>query len=412
MNELTTEHYRALLGLDANWKVTSVEFFPTRKAVDIHVSFCGSGLKCPKCKCDCTQADLAPQRSWRHLDTMQFTTTIHASVPRSKCEECGVLTLPVPWADKHSRFTLLFECMAIEVIQACSSLSAAATLLGLNWKSVHAIMDRAVERGLKLRQLDEVKHVGIDEKSFGKGQDYVSVMVDIDNNRVLEVEPGRTRESVDNLWKTLTETIRKGIEAVAMDMWQPFMESTRVACPDAEIVHDKFHVSKYLGEAVDKVRREENKQLIEEGNDTLKGTRQLWLYAMENLPKDKSAAFLSLQKEDLQTGRAWSIKENFRHFWECKTIEDAEVYFRCWYSWSTRSKLPPIVKVATMLKRHLDGILAYITHRITNATSEGFNSRIQSIKSAARGFRNFENYRTRILFFCGRLELIPNVSNH
>ena len=412
MNELTTEHYRALLGLDANWKVTSVEFLPKQKAVDIHIVFCGSGLNCPKCRCDCTQADLAPQRSWRHLDTMQFTTTIHASVPRSKCEECGVLTLPAPWADKHSRFTLLFECMAIEVIQACSSLSSAAALLSLNWKSVHAIMERAVERGLKLRHLDEVKHVGIDEKSFGKGQDYVSVMVDIDNNRVLEVEPGRTREAVDNLWKTLAEPIRQGVAAVAMDMWQPFMESTRVACPNAEVVHDKFHVSKYLGEAVDKVRRQENKQLLEEGDDTLKGTRQLWLYAMENLPDDKSASFLSLQKEDLQTGRAWSIKENFRHFWECKTIEDADVYFRSWYSWSTRSKLPPIVKVATMLKRHLKGLLAYITHRITNATSEGFNSRIQSIKSAARGFRNFENYRTRILFFCGRLELIPSVSSH
>ena len=412
MNELTTEHYRALLGLDSNWKVTKVEFLPKQKAVDIHISFCGTGLKCPKCNCDCTQADLAPQRSWRHLDTMQFTTTIHASVPRSKCEECGVLTLPAPWADKHSRFTLLFECMAIEVIQACSSLSSAAALLSLNWKSVHAIMERAVERGLKLRHLDEVKHVGIDEKSFGKGQDYVSVMVDIDNNRVLEVEPGRTREAVDNLWKTLAEPIRQGVAAVAMDMWQPFMESTRVACPNAEVVHDKFHVSKYLGEAVDKVRRQENKQLLEEGDDTLKGTRQLWLYAMENLPDDKSASFLSLQKEDLQTGRAWSIKENFRHFWECKTIEDADVYFRSWYSWSTRSKLPPIVKVATMLKRHLKGLLAYITHRITNATSEGFNSRIQSIKSAARGFRNFENYRTRILFFCGRLELIPSVSSH
>jgi transposase len=412
MNELTTEHYRALLGLNANWKVDSVKFLPMQKAVDIHISFCGLGLECPKCKCHCTQADLAPQRSWRHLDTMQFATTIHASIPRSKCEECGVLTLPVPWADKHSRFTLLFECMAIEVIQACSSLSAASSLLGLNWKSVQTIMDRAVKRGLKLRNLDEVRRVGIDEKSFGKGQDYVSVMVDIDNNRVLEVVPERTRESVDTLWKTLNERLRKGIEAVAMDMWQPFMESTRVACPNAKIVHDKFHVSKYLGEAVDKVRRQENKRLLEEGNDTLKGTRQLWLYALENLPEDKTTEFLSLQKEDLQTGRAWSMKENFRHFWECKTVEDAKVYFTSWYTWTTRSQLAPIVKVATMLKRHLDGILSYITHRITNATSEGFNSRIQSIKSAARGFRNFENYRTRILFFCGRLELIPNVSSH
>jgi transposase len=167
------------------------------------------------------------------------------------------------------------------------------------------------------------------------------------------------QKAVDILWKTLNETIRQSIEAVAMDMWQPLMNSTRVACPNAEVIHDKFHVSKYLGEAVDKVRRQENKELIDAGKNTLKGTRQLWFYPLENLLKDKSTAFLSLQMEDLRTGRAWSIKENFRHFWECKTIEDAEVYFRSWYSWSTRSKLPPIAKVATMLKRHLEEILAY-----------------------------------------------------
>ena len=232
---------------------------------------------------------------------MQFTTTIHASVPRSKCEECGVLTIPVPWADKHSRSTLLFKFMAMEVIQACSTLSSAAVLLGLNWKAFHAIMERTVERGLKLRQLDEVKQVAIDEMSFGKGQDYVSVMADIDNNRVMEVERDRTWEAVDKLWKTLDEPIRNCIAAVAMDMMditQHLMESPRVACPNAEAVHDKFQVSKYLGEAVDKIRRQANKKLIE---------------------------------EDLQTGRAWSIKENFRHFWECKTIKDADFYFRSWY---------------------------------------------------------------------------------
>jgi transposase len=98
-------------------------------------------------------------------------------------------------------------------------------------------------------------------------------------------------------------------------------------CP-RQVVHDKFHVSMSLGEAVDKVRGQVNKQLLKEGDDTLKGTRQLWSYAMENLPKDKSTAFLSFQKEDLQTGRAWSIKENFRHFCKCKSIDDAEVYFR------------------------------------------------------------------------------------
>ena len=106
--------------------------------------------------------------------------------------------------------------MAIVVVQACSNVSAAAALLGLNWKTVHSIMDRAVQRGLKLRELEQINHVGIDEKSFGKGQDYVSIMVDIDNKRVLEVQPGRTRESVDNLWKhgaRLTTLVRKRFQS-------------------------------------------------------------------------------------------------------------------------------------------------------------------------------------------------------
>ena len=120
-----------------------------------------------------------------------------------------------------------------------------------------------------------MKHVGIDEKSFGKGQDYVSVMAGIENNLVLEVEPGRTRDAVDNLWKTLSETIRQGVEAVAMYMWQPFMESTRVACLTAEIVHKKFYVSKYMGEAGNMVRRQENKQLLLDGDDAIVGDRQL-----------------------------------------------------------------------------------------------------------------------------------------
>ncbi len=96
MNELTTEHYRALLGLDADWLVTKVDFLPEAKLVDIRIEYCGSKLDCPECKKRCPQADMAPERIWRHLDTMQFTTMIHAAVPRSKCSTCGVLTMPVP----------------------------------------------------------------------------------------------------------------------------------------------------------------------------------------------------------------------------------------------------------------------------------------------------------------------------
>ncbi len=130
---------------------------PEAKLVDIRIEYCGSKLDCPECKKRCPQADMAPERTWRHLNTMQFTTLIHAAVPRSKCSTCGVLTIPVPWAGKHSRFTLLFEYMAVEVIKVCSGILAASKLLGMDWQATQSIMDRAVERGLKRRNLDNVR---------------------------------------------------------------------------------------------------------------------------------------------------------------------------------------------------------------------------------------------------------------
>jgi transposase len=257
-----------------------------------------------------------------------------------------------------------------------------------------------------------MEHIGIDEKSFGKGHDYVSVLTDLDQGRVLELVPGRTQESAEKLLKTLPESQRAKIKAVAMDMWKAFMSAVKTICPTAAIVHDKFHVSKYLGEAVDHVRRQESRTLNEQGDERLKGTRQLWLFAREKLSEKDRDYLYQLQQSDIKTGRAWSLKENFRHFWECLDDETALMTFRGWYGWATRSQLKPIIKVAKMLKRHLNGLMNYIEHRITNAVSEGFNSRIQSIKSAARGFRNFDNYRIRILFFCGKLDLSLKTLSH
>lgn len=196
-----------------------------------------------------------------------------------------------------------------------------------------------------------------------------------------------------------------------MDMWQAFMTSASKNAPQAEIVHDKFHISKHLNEAVDKVRRREHKLLMDEGDDRLKGSRQMWLYNLENLDEDRYNELLTVQRSDLKTGRAWAIKENFRHFWSYVYAYSAEGFFDRWYSWAIRSRLDPIMKVARMLKAHLDGLLSYFRHGATNAITEGFNSRIQSIKSSARGFRNFANYRMRILFYCGKPDMIPKTSH-
>lgn len=407
MNDLN-EHYSGLLGLDSSWFVQDVDLDLPGNQVVIRLTFVGGSVCCPECNKQCARHDTAPERTWRHLDTMQFKTEIRAAVPRSKCAECGVKTIAVPWAGKHSRFTWMFEAVAIKVLQAAANVKRAAELLGLSWEAMHSIIERAVDRGLARRDLEDIHHVGIDEKSFGKGQDYISLMTDLDNNRVLEVSAGRTIESCDELWRTLSQEQRAAITAVSMDMWQAFMTSAKKNVPEAEIVHDKFHISKYLNDAVDKVRRQENKQLRSEGDDRLKGTRQLWLYNEDNLDEDRYHELLTAMRNDLKTGRAWAIKENFRHFWTYVYAFSAEGFFERWYSWAIRSRLEPIKKVARMLKKHIDGMLSYFRHRITNALTEGFNSRIQSIKSAARGFRNFANYRLRVLFYCGKLEMAPD----
>ena len=400
-------HYRSLLGLDELWVVTDVALETAEKRVTIALEFVGNCVTCPECSASGRLKDHARERPWRHLDTMQFETILKARVPRCECSQCGVKTIAVPWADKHSRFTLMFEGFAIDVLVAAGSVKAAADLLGLGWDSTHAIMQRAVRRGLAVRELDGIRYVGIDEKSFGRGQDYVSVMTDPEESRVIDVAPGRTEESADQLWNCLSDEQREAIEAVSIDMWQAFENSVQKCVPQADVVYDKFHIAKYLNEAVDQVRREEHKELKAKGDERLTGTRQLWLFHPENLKESRQEEFTALRKQQLKTSRAWGLKDYFRWFWTWPDATAARTFFKEWYSWAIRSRLKPIKKVARMLHSRLDNILTWFKHPISNGPSEGFNSRIQSIKSNARGFRNFNNYKTRILFFCGKLKLKP-----
>lgn len=411
MSELT-KHYRLLLGLDAAWEVSKVDLRLGENRVDILVTHVGGPVACPGCEGACSIADHAPERTWRHLDAMQFETRLRARTPRANCSTCGMKTITVPWASKHSRFTLLFEAFAIRVLQACGNVNSAAQLIGVDWNSIHRIMERAVQRGLARRELDSLEYVGIDEKSFGRGHSYISLMTDLSGARVLEVVEDRTEAAANQLWEALPAGQQKQIEAVAVDMWPAFANSVKTHAPQAEIVHDRFHISKHLGEAVDQVRRQEHKSLKSVGDDRLTGSKQLWLFNPENLSEDRWIEFEALKDQELKTSRAWAIKEQFRWFWEYRYAANARKFFKRWYGWAARSQLKPVVSVAKMLKRHLENTLTYFRHRITNAMSEGFNSRIQSIKSQARGFRTFQNYRTRILFHCGKLDLLPDHTTH
>ena len=402
------EHYALLLGVGSPWEVRDVVLKLEAKTVEIEWAWqWGSAAHCPECGQACSVYDCAPERTWRHLDTMQFTTILRARTPRSECPEHGVKTMRVPWAAPSGRFTLLFERFAIDVLSASASVSQACGLLGIGWDAAQQIMERAVERGLNRRQLEGLRRLGMDEKSFMRGQSYITLLTDLDEGRVLDVEEERTKEAAKAVWMTLSPAQKESVEAVAADMWEPYVQTIREEVPQADIVHDRYHVSAYLNEAVDKVRRQEHKELLAAGDDTLTGTRQLWLYNPENFRPEQAGEFERLKDLNLKVARAWAAKELFSKFWEYASEGWARRFFKDWFGWVSRSQLKPIVEVAHMLKRHLDDLLTYLKHRITNAVTEGLNSKIQSLKSAARGFRSFANYRTRILFFCGKLDLYP-----
>ena len=404
------ELYRAILGLTAPWTVGSVDLDVKGQHVVVRVDPGPGPFPCPECGMPGPRYDSKPRR-WRHLDTCQFTTWIEADVPRVDCPTHGVKQLRLPWAEPGSQFTALFERLAIDLLRECS-VTGAARLLRITWDEAWGIKGRAVKRGLARRRQEVVPHLGVDEKAIAKRHRYLTVVADLDRGRVVYLADDRKQESLDGFWATLTPAQRDGIAAIAMDMWEPYAQSTRAHLPEAnaKIVFDKFHVVKHLHAAVDQVRRGEHRGLKRTGDDRLTGSKYLWLMRPEAMTAAQRATFRALQQEDLKVGRAWALKERFRTFWEYRYPGAARTFFARWYWRATHSRLKPMAAVAQLIQRHLPNLLTYLRHGITNAGLEAVNAVIQWVKKTARGFRNPEHFKIAIYFHCGGLDLYPHES--
>ena len=404
-----TELYRHLLGLVAPWEVSRVELSVDGGRVDVWAEHPKrTRFTCPGCDLELPVYDHGEERSWRHLDSCAFLTYLHARPPRVECPTHGVRQVALPWAEPMSRFTVLFERLAIDVLKECD-VEGAARLLRLSWDEAWHLMDRAVARGLAAKPLVVPALVGVDEKAAGRGQDYITIVSNLATGTVEYLADERRRESLDGFFSQFSTDERQGIEAVAMDMWDPYITSTRQHLEDADdkIVFDRYHLMAYLTKAVDTVRKQESRALVATGDKSLSGTKYLWLYSAENLPDRHKDRFKVLRGGDLKTARAWAIKESLRHFWSYKRRGWGGKHFKAWYFWATHSRLRPVIDAAKTLKRHEAGLMSYFAHRVTNAGAEGLNSRIQAIRVAARGYRNRKNFKTAIWFHLGGLQLYP-----
>jgi transposase len=404
------ELYRRILGIEAPWQVERVELKLNQGEVHVYLEHEDKReWACAECGTPCPLYDHQGERQWRHLDTCQYRTIVHAAPPRSQCREHGVRVVKLPWAEANSRFSALLEALAITWLKHASQ-KAVGEQLRLSWDEIHGIQERAVERGLARRQAEEIPQLGVDEKAFRKGHRYLTLVNDLKRNRVLYVAEGREQSSLDGFWATLTGQQRDSIQAVAMDMWDPYVESVREHLSEAEkkIVFDKFHIAQHLGEAVDRVRRREHKHLKAEGDERLTGTKYDWLRNPAAMDAEQRRDFAQLRQCELKTARAWALKETAMALYNYVYEKPARKHFQWWYNWAVRSRLEPMKQKAGMLKRRFENIITYLRHQITNAVSESLNAKIQWVKYTARGFRNKQNFINAIYFHCGGLDLDPS----
>jgi transposase len=314
----------------------------------------------------------------------------------------------VSWAEEHSRFTALFERLATLVLKE-TSIEGAGKLLRISWDEVWQIMGRAVERGRKRKLRRPVKKMGVDEKSLGKGHNYLTLVYDLEAATVEHIEDDRRKESLDSYFSLLKPRQRMKIEAIATDIWDPYLASIQehVSQSEEKVVFDPYHLMKQMVKAVDSVRKEEHQELREEGRDFLTGTKYLWLYSWENLPERRREESGRLWKKRLRTARALAIKESLRDHWTYQSPAWTRKHIERWYGWAIRSRLNSVKAVARMFRKYLQNIITFFKHRIINAVSETLNSTIQTIKKKTCGFRNREHFKNPIYFHCGDLNLLP-----
>lgn len=254
------ELYRLLLGIEAPWEVQSVDLSVADQKVDVMVGHAKRvRWPCPECGTELSVYDHAEERAWRHLDSCGFITWLHARPPRVSCPAHGVRQVLLPWAEPHARFTTLFERFAIDVLTE-TDITGACKILEISWDEGWHLIQRAVARGMARKERRVPTLIGVDEKAAAKGQRYLTLVCDLERATVEYIADERKQASLDGYFEALSEDERAQIKAVAMDMWEPYINSARANLEDADekIVFDRYHLMKYLTTAVDTVRKQEN----------------------------------------------------------------------------------------------------------------------------------------------------------
>ena len=439
--------FGAALGLVPPWQVVAVEFDKQAGTLEIGLDFPrGSRFACPETGCSqdaCPMHDTIDKR-WRHLDFFEHQAFLSARVPRVSCAEHGVHLVAVPWARPGSGFTLLME-MAMLTFAAQMPVAPLARMARVHDTRVWRVLEHHVGVAREKLDFSAVRAIGMDETSARRGQDYVSLFMDLEQRRVMFATEGRDADTVKAFAEDLIAhggSPRTGIETICCDMSTAFQRgiaehlcekdreeqvdeeershaelllaavaeedgalSRRPAVAplhEPEIIFDRYHVVAKANEAVDEVRRAEQKRRPE-----LKRSRYVWLKNDANLTakQRETLTWLSRPSMQLATARAARWRDDFNAFYDHSDPSEAEIYLKRWCDGAKRSRLEPIKSFVAMVEAHWSGIIAWQQNRLSNGLLEGTNSLVQAAKRRARGYRNKQKMITIIYLIAGKLPL-------
>ncbi len=403
------ELFRLALGLGVPWRVVGSEFDPDAGQLDLHLDFpVGARFPCPVPDCphrSCPVHD-TEDKEWRHLDFFQHKAFLHARTPRVRCDEHGVRLVAVPWARPGSGFTLLFEALLITFAKAMP-VKQIAKHVRVQDTRIWRVLDGFVTRERAKLDYTGVRRVGMDETSAAKGQDYVSLFMDLDaDKRVLFATPGRDGATV----AAFADDLRAhggdpaAITDTSSDMSVSFIAGIRDNLPNATMTFDRYHIMAHLSTAVDEVRRAEARTAPE-----LHKTRWVWLKNRANLDAAQLRLlnWLTRPSSQLATARAYRWREDFQAFYQ-QGPADAQDYLTRWCAGAMRSRLQPLKDFVALVRTHWTGILAWHRSHVTNGLLEGTNSLVQAAKARARGYRN-KNYMITIIYLIGAKLPVPSL---
>lgn len=413
--------FTSALGLVPPWAVEDVKLDTVKRRIDFEVACQGALLVCPQCGTSSQAVHDRLRRSWRHLDFFQFEAWLHCEVPRVACAACGKTTqLPVPWARPGSGFTAAFEALALALCRELPVRQAAA-LLRCSDKQLWLRIEFYVEQARALEDFADVQIVGIDETSLRRGQDYITVVHDLDRKRLLFATEGKEHQTVVDFAADLKAHggDPAQVQHVCMDMSAAFTKGVGLALPNAAISFDRFHVVALAIDAMDQVRRTEmhdepaavNAALGSGDRKTIKGL----LWGMRKNPMGWSARQLDsmywLQRSTLKSARAWRLKMALREVYsrarEHNNGEQAGADLCSWLSWARRCRLEPFKKLATTIRDRFDAVVRGMTDHRSNAFVEAMNGLLQQAKRAARGFRTSKNFIVVAYLRLSRLKHLP-----